>query len=159
MSHARSECMQQGKEHMAERFAVQACLYAYSDEHQKQAGKIAELEKIRDDAETSAQVFDDTVANLVRAKMAHATADVTLRAMRDQIEYLSAQVPLENGHGTNSPNWRSRATAQAHRWRMAAEPNLTAAVHKCGTPSMLSMCVLSHGPSSPKPSLATDRTC
>lgn len=110
---------------------VQACLNAHADIHRREAGKMAELEKIREDAEARADVFDDTVNNLVRAKMAHATADVTLRAMRDQIEALSAQVPLENGVGTNSPNWRSRATAQAARWRTVAEPSVAAAVHKC----------------------------
>ena len=110
--------------------AVQACLNAHVDVHRRDAGKMTELEKIREDAAARAQVFDDTVANLVRAKMAHATADVTLRAMRDQIEALSAQVPLENGVGTNSPNWRARATAQASRLRLVAEPSVTAAVHK-----------------------------
>lgn len=92
---------------------------------------MAELEKIREDAQARAQVFDETVDNLVQAKMAHATADVTLRAMRDQIEQLSAQVPLENGVGTNAPNWRARAA----RWRTVAEPSVTAAVHKCAIAS------------------------
>lgn len=110
---------------------LQACLSAHADLHRREADKVAELEKVKEDAEARAQVFDDTVANLVRAKMAHATADVTLRAMRDQIEALSAQVPLENGVGTNSPNWRSRASAQATRLRLVAEPSVSAAVHKC----------------------------
>lgn len=108
---------------------MQVCLYGHAEIHQHDAGKLAELERIREDAEARAQVFDDTVANLVRAKMAHATADVTLRAMRDQIEQLSAQVPLQNGYGTNAPSWR--LANHAARLRAAAEPGVTAAVHKC----------------------------
>lgn len=53
-----------------------------------------------EDAAACSGVFDETVANLVEAKMAHATADAALRAMRDQVEALSAQVPLSAGQST-----------------------------------------------------------
>lgn len=54
-----------------------------------------------EDAAVCTRVFDETVANLVEAKMAHATADAALRAMRDQVEALSAQVPLSAGQSTD----------------------------------------------------------
>eukprot|EP00892_Ulva_mutabilis_P008758 jgi/Ulvmu1/6254/UM028_0112.1 len=53
-----------------------------------------------EDAAACARVFDETVENLVAAKMAHATADAALHAMRDQVEALSAQVPLSAGQST-----------------------------------------------------------
>lgn len=50
----------------------------------------AELSRASDDAKARAAVFDDTVTNLVKAKMEHAQADVAMRAMRDEVDGLRA---------------------------------------------------------------------
>lgn len=63
--------------------------------------RAARMQAQCEDAVACTRVFDETVANLVEAKMAHATADAALRAMRDQVEALSAQVPLSAGQSTH----------------------------------------------------------
>lgn len=68
--------------------------------HSAAAQHAASMQAQCEDAVSCARVFDETVANLVAAKMAHASADAALRAMRDQVEALSAQVPLSAGQST-----------------------------------------------------------
>ena len=68
--------------------------------HREAARHAAHMQAQCEEAAACARVFDETVANLVDAKMAHATADAALRAMRDQVEALSAQVPLSAGQST-----------------------------------------------------------
>jgi hypothetical protein len=51
---------------------------------------LAVVEQAYEDASAREVVFDETVANLVRAKMEHAQADATMRQMRDEMESLNA---------------------------------------------------------------------